>query len=561
MDPLNIFRSFTAQGLMELVKTYEPEDPSASFTSQNLQDIFTGRSKWRSEGPRKFHPKAEPHNQKHYQTKNPDVAISYTWGLDLRRQLPVFFEQLFERFREINFIFSRAEFDRLTFWLDIFFVDQNSKNLALDLNEAQRTYRDARMHVFFLFRDPLSRGWILFEIGVRAWAVKSEFHLDDQELVSIVSGTQDPLKKYNSRNDWEYYNVSHILNRAFTQFIVCDKITDIDKDLSKYSSYDTFTNMITSQVQDKPMIQTRIEQLLGTRAHFNLIIQAFAKRELQKLGRKFVSLCLEPVVFTNFLMSLAWQDAPHEIVVPLTAEKPALGSKQDTALIASCWGKMPIIRLLTSRPTVDKLPPAELRPALPAAKPLPAPPLPPPPPKPVLDLMAPLPPLHEDDSDLYTPSERLLYEHVWERGGRFQDVRDLAALLQHDKFDAREVAPDMHEKKFRRAAKPTEVLAPWHCAALTLRRLPLDFFLNTSCVGRRRILRAKPAYSWRSWPSRRSDTRRRVSPAGATIPFLATPLLVCSCALANSPLGMGSRPVFSCSHTASTMRTRNIPCT
>ena len=260
-------------------------------------------------------------------------------------------------------------------------------------------------------------------------------------------------------------------------------------------------------------------------------------------------------------MSLAWQDAPHEIVVPLTAEKPALGSKQDTALIASCWGKMPIIRLLTSRPTVDKLPPAELRPALPAAKPLPAPPLPPPPPKPVLDLMAPLPPLHEDDSDLYTPSERLLYEHVWERGGRFQDVRDLAALLRHDKFDAREVAPDMHEKKFRRAAKPTEVLAPWHCAALTLRRLPLDFFLNTSCVGRRRILRAKPAYSWRSWPSRRSDTRRRVSPAGATIPFLATPLLVCSCALANSPLGMGSRPVFSCSHTASTMRTRNIPCT
>ena len=192
MDPLNIFRSFTAQGLMELVKTYEPEDPSASFTSQNLQDIFTGRSKWRGEGPRKFHPKAEPHNQKHYQTKNPDVAISYTWGIDLRRQLPVFFEQLFERFREINFIFSRAEFDRLTFWLDIFFVDQNSKNLALDLNEAQKTYRDARMHVFFLFRDPLSRGWILFEIGVRAWAVKSEFHLDDQELVSIVSGTQDP---------------------------------------------------------------------------------------------------------------------------------------------------------------------------------------------------------------------------------------------------------------------------------------------------------------------------------------------------------------------------------
>ena len=48
------------------------------------------------------------------------------------------------------------------------------------------------------------------------------------------------------------------------------------------------------------MIQTRIEQLLGTRAHFNLIIQAFAKRELQKLGRKFVSICLSPLFLQTF---------------------------------------------------------------------------------------------------------------------------------------------------------------------------------------------------------------------------------------------------------------------
>ena len=138
----------------------------------------------------------------------PDIVVTYPWGMDLRRDLPRFLERLYWRLRRSGRVASWEEFVGKTFWLDILFNDQNSKDIVQDLNAAQKIYEEAWVHALLVMRDPLSRGWILFELGVRVWAVGKEFGLDhaatlrllrrahaagEDRIAEVDDGAQPPL--------------------------------------------------------------------------------------------------------------------------------------------------------------------------------------------------------------------------------------------------------------------------------------------------------------------------------------------------------------------------------
>ena len=164
-DPASL-RSATYSGLLALIDRYAPASPAASFSSKDLQAILTGRAPHAGKA-RQFLLRAEPQNQVHLSTSKPDIVISYTWGMDLRRDLPRFLERLYWRLRRSGRVASWEEFVGKTFWLDILFNDQNSKDIVRDLNDAQTIYEEAWLHAVLLMLDPLSRGWVLFELGVR----------------------------------------------------------------------------------------------------------------------------------------------------------------------------------------------------------------------------------------------------------------------------------------------------------------------------------------------------------------------------------------------------------
>ena len=145
--------------MMSLIQQYAPVDPSQPCNSHHLQRLFT-------QSARKFCPKEEKSNWKFYSTRRPDIVITYTWGMDLLHELPRFIRRLWRHLRRQKLVTSWEDFAGKTLWLDILFNDQNSKVITQDLNDAQEIYEKAWLHAVFVMRNPLSRGWCLFEIGV-----------------------------------------------------------------------------------------------------------------------------------------------------------------------------------------------------------------------------------------------------------------------------------------------------------------------------------------------------------------------------------------------------------
>ena len=272
-------RSVTHGGLLALIAAYAPASPAADFTSKHLQDILTARAPHAGQC-RKFLLRAEPLNQQHFSTKKPDIVITYTWGMDLRRDLPRFLKRLYWRLRRRGRVASWEEFEGKTFWLDILFNDQNSKDIVQDLNAAQKIYEEAWLHGVLLMRDPLSRGWCLFEAGVRVWAVAKEFGLDHAATLRLLRAAPAAggEEEYTSRSDWAKHPAAAVAARL-PLFVAVDGVTDLQTEVFRYAECDAFGGMATSQAADKPEIQARLALLLGSAREFNEVVAALASRE------------------------------------------------------------------------------------------------------------------------------------------------------------------------------------------------------------------------------------------------------------------------------------------
>jgi hypothetical protein len=270
-------RSVTHAGLLALIAAYAPMDPAADFSSRHLQDILTGRAPHQG-STRKFILRGELEHWQHFSKERPDIVITYPWGMDLRRDLPVYLKQLYCLLRQRGHVVSLAEFEGKTLWIDIFFNDQNSKDIVQDLRAAQKIYEEAWLHAALLMCDPLSRGWCLFELGVRVWAVSKEFGFDHPATLRLLNGTHGAGEEYTSRNDWRKYPAAEVAARL-PVFVAVAGRTNMQAELFRYEECDAFAGMATSIPEDKVEIQERLSLLLGSADNFNSVISALAKRE------------------------------------------------------------------------------------------------------------------------------------------------------------------------------------------------------------------------------------------------------------------------------------------
>jgi hypothetical protein len=75
-----------------------------------------------------------------------------------------------------NLITSK-EINSARIWVDMFFNDQNSIDILLELNEADQQYRNASLHVVLGTRGWFTRAWCLHELMTRKLAGKTSILL------------------------------------------------------------------------------------------------------------------------------------------------------------------------------------------------------------------------------------------------------------------------------------------------------------------------------------------------------------------------------------------------
>jgi hypothetical protein len=271
----------TYGGLLSVIAAFAPASAAEDFSSRHLQEILTGRAPHQGRS-RQFLLRGEPQLWQHFSREAPDIVITYPWGMDLRRDLPRYLKRLYRLLRRRGLVASWREFASKTLWLDILFNDQNSKDIVRDLNAAQRIYEEAWLHAVLLMRDPLSRGWCLFEVGVRVWAVAKEFGLDHPATLRLLTDAHAAGEEYTSRSDWRKYPADAVAARL-PVFVAVEGVTDLQAEVLRYVECDSFGGMATSTAADRPEIQQRLVLLMESAEKFNAAVAALARRECAEL--------------------------------------------------------------------------------------------------------------------------------------------------------------------------------------------------------------------------------------------------------------------------------------
>ena len=140
--------------------------------------------------------------------------------------MPCFLAELCNLLLHKKIIASSEQFEQKTLWLDIFFNDQNSTDIVKDLEAAELIYQQAALHALFLMYEPLSRGWVLFEIGVRVWKCAKDYSLTLEEILGILSGKDSKERIVG----YKPITPSEIASK-FPIIVAAAAKTDIQKDL------------------------------------------------------------------------------------------------------------------------------------------------------------------------------------------------------------------------------------------------------------------------------------------------------------------------------------------
>jgi hypothetical protein len=90
------------------------------------------------------------------------IVVTYTWRLDLVKELPAFLDEA-----ERKLGLTGGDRERATWWLDVFFNSQNATDMGGELERAKRGYQGAQYHVVLLRHGVFKRGWCLAELLYR----------------------------------------------------------------------------------------------------------------------------------------------------------------------------------------------------------------------------------------------------------------------------------------------------------------------------------------------------------------------------------------------------------
>jgi hypothetical protein len=139
------------------------------------------------------------------------------------------------------------------FWLDVFFNDQNDKDISRVLSKAELGYIESQYHYALMKNQPLSRCWCLFEFMVRILAGMRAKGLARAEDITPFILDRDPL---------------------FTRLVTVDGLTDMERDVQG-EYFDKFGNMSAFDNSDLSKIRARILEVCGSAGVFNWILNYY----------------------------------------------------------------------------------------------------------------------------------------------------------------------------------------------------------------------------------------------------------------------------------------------
>ena len=258
--------SLTRAGLVQIVKqlkdlAVEKGHRGGKLTSHDLCAIFTDRffvgedrTFYGSTLGFKFHPKERFHHC--YSADRPSVIITYTWaGVCLDSDLPKFLDMA-------DILIGCPDSNR-TYWLDIFFNDQNNPNgIENDLRVADELYQSTRYHVVILFNRALQRGWCCNEVATRIMYVMEKEGLNEEQAAELMLNGDSRLPIP----------------------VIVQDLTDLYEDVWDGAA-SRLANMETSVKEDKISIRAKILKSMPEE-RFNLLMLLFRNSALGSHARR-----------------------------------------------------------------------------------------------------------------------------------------------------------------------------------------------------------------------------------------------------------------------------------
>jgi hypothetical protein len=219
------------KGLLNELRNQVSRNSKGKLSSHDLRAFFQKEC---------IHPKER--YPAYYSDDAPDVAVTYTWNTCLLAEIPHFLVQI-ER---------RVASTELKYWIDIFFIDQNSKDVKTELIISEEVYRTSRYHVVLLANCPLQRGWCIYEIAIRAHQCQRS-------------------QGQHVKKSW---------------FVIHPSISNLDEDLL-LSQADVLGTMQTFEAEDRAVIRDKILDLFHSEALFNEQITACIQLGLSLYREQF----------------------------------------------------------------------------------------------------------------------------------------------------------------------------------------------------------------------------------------------------------------------------------
>jgi hypothetical protein len=102
----------------------------------------------------------------------PDGALSYEWTLGFGNKEGLVGVLNHPKVQQARSEDGKRTGGRLLVWIDIFFIDQMSKNIKVELAISLEYYILCWLHIIAGSNSLLDRGWCLWELGLRAYSRK-----------------------------------------------------------------------------------------------------------------------------------------------------------------------------------------------------------------------------------------------------------------------------------------------------------------------------------------------------------------------------------------------------
>ena len=135
-----------------------------------------------------------------FSCREPDAAITYEWSLTFEEILSFLNPRQLIRCSMKYKKMIPFHLDRLYIWIDVFFVNQLSENIAAALELSDKKYMKSRFHLALGTETLLTRCWCLSEYAVRFGASKRTLVLE-----SYFSSQRFDLNSYLKRASGRFY--------------------------------------------------------------------------------------------------------------------------------------------------------------------------------------------------------------------------------------------------------------------------------------------------------------------------------------------------------------------